>query len=237
MSSQFPSREFDHERYHRSRTPNRSKRNSNRRSRSVERDEKVGRSERGLLAESSSFSNRRESAKNTTNESKPRVEKIIPNFELSGKLYEEKMTVNGVVLKYAEPADAAVPLTRWRIFVFKPDSKDPVETLYLHRQSKYLFGRDKRVADIAVEHLSCSSQHAVIQFRKREIPSLLADEPSTFVVKPFLLDLNSTHGTSRNSKLLEPARYFELRSKDLIKLGQSTREYVIIEDAEVDHAK
>lgn len=38
-----------------------------------------------------------------------------------------------------------------------------VELLHIHRQSAYLFGRDKTVADIAVDHPSCSKQHAVIQ--------------------------------------------------------------------------
>ncbi|CAN0560954.1 unnamed protein product, partial [Laminaria digitata] len=38
-------------------------------------------------------------------------------------------------------------------------------TLHIHRQSAYLVGREKRVADIVVDHPSCSKQHAVIQFR------------------------------------------------------------------------
>jgi len=39
------------------------------------------------------------------------------------------------------------------------------EPLYIHRQSCYLFGRERRVADIPTDHPSCSKQHAVIQFR------------------------------------------------------------------------
>lgn len=38
-------------------------------------------------------------------------------------------------------------------------------TLHIHRQSAYLVGREKRVADIVVDHPSCSKQHAVVQFR------------------------------------------------------------------------
>ena len=38
-----------------------------------------------------------------------------------------------------------------------------VDLLHIHRQSAYLIGRDKFVADITIDHPSCSKQHAVIQ--------------------------------------------------------------------------
>ena len=116
------------------------------------------------------------------------------------------------------------------MYVFKPDIKDPIETLYLHRQQSFLIGRDKRVVDIPVEHLSISSQHCVLQFRRKEIPSLLEDEMSKFVIKLYIMDLESTHGTFRNGQKLTPAKYYELRSQDVVKLGESTREYVIMDD-------
>lgn len=40
------------------------------------------------------------------------------------------------------------------------------DLLYLHRQSAYLAGRDRMVADIHTEHPSCSKQHAALQFRQ-----------------------------------------------------------------------
>lgn len=43
-----------------------------------------------------------------------------------------------------------------------PPVQDP---LPIHRQSFYLFGRERRVADIPTDHPSCSKQHAVLQFR------------------------------------------------------------------------
>lgn len=70
---------------------------------------------------------------------------------------------SGVVLKWVEPLDSAKPSKKWRLYVFKND--DISETLHLHRQSAYLFGRDKRVADVELKHESCSKQHAVIQYR------------------------------------------------------------------------
>lgn len=33
------------------------------------------------------------------------------------------------------------------------------------RQSSYLFGRDRKVADIPTDHPSCSKQHCVLQYR------------------------------------------------------------------------
>ena len=35
----------------------------------------------------------------------------------------------------------------------------------MHRQSAYLFGRERKIADIPVDHPSCSKQHAVFQYR------------------------------------------------------------------------
>jgi hypothetical protein len=39
------------------------------------------------------------------------------------------------------------------------------DPLYIHRQSCYLFGRERRVADVPTDHPSCSKQHAVLQYR------------------------------------------------------------------------
>lgn len=44
-------------------------------------------------------------------------------------------------------------------------TSESVEPLYVHRLSCYLFGRERRVADIPTDHPSCSKQHAVLQYR------------------------------------------------------------------------
>ncbi|XP_058093144.1 FHA domain-containing protein DDL isoform X2 [Magnolia sinica] len=54
------------------------------------------------------------------------------------------------------------------------------EPLYVHRQSCYLFGRERRVADIPTDHPSCSKQHAVIQFRlveKEQPDGMMSKQP------------------------------------------------------------
>ena len=48
------------------------------------------------------------------------------------------------------------------------------------------------------------------------------------VVKPYIMDLESTNKTWLNGEELEPARYYELREKDVLKFGESVREYVLM---------
>ena len=47
-------------------------------------------------------------------------------------------------------------------------------------------------------------------------------------VLPYLMDLESTNGTYLNGERIEGARYYELRHKDVLRFGESTREYVIM---------
>jgi smad nuclear-interacting protein 1 len=96
-------------------------------------------------------------------EEKSPVEQEKPNFGLSGKLTEEANKVNGVVIKYAEPPEARKPKRRWRFYPFKGVTGLP--TMYMHRQSCYLIGRDRKICDMAVDHPSCSKQHAALQYR------------------------------------------------------------------------
>lgn len=94
---------------------------------------------------------------------KPAANKEKPSFELSGALLEDTNTFRGVVIKYSEPPEARIPKTRWRLYPFKNDEFLPV--MYIHRQSAYLLGRHRRIADIPIDHPSCSKQHAVFQYR------------------------------------------------------------------------
>jgi len=86
------------------------------------------------------------------------------------------------------------------------------------------------VADIPIEHPSCSKQHAVIQYRQVTSRNEFGDTSST--VKPFIIDLDSTNGTFVNDEEIPKSRFYELKESDVIKFGQSTREYVLLhEDA------
>ncbi|KAF4617574.1 hypothetical protein D9613_005897 [Agrocybe pediades] len=158
-------------------------------------------------------------------------DKLKPNFAPSGLLAAETNTVKAVdgtstVLKYNEPPEARKPVLGWRLYVFK--DAEQLELLHIHRQSAYLVGRDRLVADIALEHPSCSKQHAVFQYRYVQEKDEYGG--SKGVVKPFVIDLESTNGTFVNDEQIPAARYYELKAGDVIKFGLSTREYVLLHD-------
>ncbi|KAL3639945.1 hypothetical protein CASFOL_014913 [Castilleja foliolosa] len=154
-------------------------------------------------------------------------EKQKPSFELSGKLAAETNRVRGVTLLFNEPPDARKPETRWRLYVFK-GGEALNEPLYVHRQSCYLFGRERRVADIPTDHPSCSKQHAVLQYRQVEEEN--PDGTMSKRVRPYMMDLGSTNGTFINDNQMEPQRYYELLEKDTVKFGNSSREYVLLHE-------
>lgn len=161
-----------------------------------------------------------------TEEEEPPKEKEKPNFGLSGKLTEEANTVNGVVIKYAEPPEARKPKRRWRLYPFKGEQALP--TLHIHRQSCFLIGRDRKICDIPVDHPSCSKQHAALQYRlvryERE------DGTVGKRIRPYVIDLESANGTFVNNQQIESKKYVELLEKDVVKFGFSSREYVLLHE-------
>jgi smad nuclear-interacting protein 1 len=154
----------------------------------------------------------------------PKEEKDKPNFGLFGKLAESSNTSSGVFIKYSEPPEACKPKRHWRLYPFKGDECLP--TLYIHRYSSYLIGRDRMVADIPVLHPSCSKQHAALQYRL--VPFKREDGTMGKSVRPYIIDLESCNGTFVNNVKIEARRYVELLEKDVIKFGSSSREYVLI---------
>ncbi|KAM4568183.1 smad nuclear-interacting protein 1 [Fundulus diaphanus] len=156
----------------------------------------------------------------------PPAEKEKPNFELSGALTEDTNTFRGVVIKYNEPPEARIPKRRWRLYPFKND--EPLPVMYVHRQSAYLLGRQRRIADIPIDHPSCSKQHAVFQYRLVE--HTRADGTTGRRVRPYIIDLCSGNGTYLNNQRIEPQRYYELKEKDVLKFGFSSREYVLLHE-------
>ncbi|OKL63386.1 hypothetical protein UA08_01517 [Talaromyces atroroseus] len=163
-----------------------------------------------------------------TNSPAPVKEK--PNFANTGRLAAESntVTVNGgsVVLKYHEPAEARKPPVKddWRLYVFK--GEDLLEMVQLGERSCWLIGREKLVVDFPIEHPSCSKQHAAIQFRYVEKKNEFGDK--TGRVRPYLIDLESSNGSMVNGDAIPGGRFVEIRDKDVLKFGHSTREYVIM---------
>lgn len=166
--------------------------------------------------------------------SAPPENKAKPNFKPSGLLAAATNTVKvsdgtSTVLKYNEPPEARKPTLGWRLYVFK--GKDQLDLLHINRQSAYLIGRDRTVADILIEHPSCSKQHAVIQHRQVQVKDELGVPKAT--IKPFVIDLESTNHTHVNDETIPTTRFYELRAGDVIKFGLSDREYVLLHDEAV----
>jgi len=162
--------------------------------------------------------------------SKAPVEKEKPNFALSGKLTEDKNMCNGVVVKYSEPPEARKPKRRWRLYPFKGDEALPL--LHIHRQSAFLLGRDRKVADIPIDHPSCSKQHAALQYRL--VPYQREDGSTGKRIRLYIIDLESANGTYVNNNKIEPRKYVELMERDVIKFGYSSREYVLLHEGSKD---
>ncbi|KAI9729341.1 MAG: hypothetical protein M1834_006864 [Cirrosporium novae-zelandiae] len=160
-----------------------------------------------------------------------------PNFSTTGVLAAETLTVPGtsITLKYTEPPEGRKPpaSTQWRLYIFK--DKDLLETLHLSTRSCWLFGREKLVADVLTEHPSCSKQHAVIQFRFVESKDKSGGVGVGMMgkggeVKPYLLDLESANGSLVNGEKVPESRFVELKSGDVVKFGESQREYTMLLD-------
>lgn len=168
--------------------------------------------------------------------------KMAPDFTSSGLLAAESNSKSGVALKYHEPPEARKPRRKWRLYVFVPRSQAdtagssssskgaradvPADVLHISRQSAYLLGRDRSVADIPIDHPSASKQHAVIQYRNIIEKNDFGDEKRA--IKPFLIDLESANGCTVNGTEVPASRYYELRNGDTIRIGASSREYVLL---------
>lgn len=91
-----------------------------------------------------------------------------------------------------------------------------------------MIGRDRAVADLPVDHPSCSKQHAVLQFRFVTKVDEFGEKKGS--VRLYVMDLESANGTSLNGDEIEGRRFVECREGDLLRFGLSTREYVIMLD-------
>jgi len=158
-------------------------------------------------------------------------EKQKPNYAPTGLLAAASNSIaaadgTSIVLKYHEPPEARKPPAKdiWKLFVFKGD--DIVETIELGLRSCWLVGRELAVVDMPAEHPSISKQHAVIQFRYIEKRNEFGDKMGR--VRPYLIDLDSANKTLLNKEEVPSSRYLELRDKDMIQFGHSTREYVLM---------
>ena len=157
------------------------------------------------------------------------VEKEKPNFAVSNALAKDSAhtitttdkdgVIKTTVSKYSEPPEARIPNTQWRLYVFSSSQgEDPIHTWHMSKQSAYIFGRDDKLCDVPLtHHPSISKQHAVLQYR-------LVDK----TCRPYILDLESTNGTFVNKVRIDSARYYELKRGDVLRFGNSARDFVLL---------
>ncbi|KAL4952757.1 SMAD/FHA domain-containing protein [Aspergillus filifer] len=216
-------RERERDRDRRSRRPRTSSRS---RSRSPKTDRNTTRSKAPLPSQQDAYNTESALQEGTA----PPPEKEKPNFGNTGRLAAESNTVTvgneSIVLKYHEPPEARKPPAKeaWRLYVFK--GSDLLEMVELNERSCWLIGRERMVVDFPLDHPSCSKQHAAIQFRFVEKRNEFGDRIGK--VKPYAIDLESANGSTVNGDPIPGGRYIELRDKDMLKFGNSTREYVLM---------
>ncbi|KAL8999608.1 MAG: hypothetical protein Q9169_001568 [Polycauliona sp. 2 TL-2023] len=165
---------------------------------------------------------------NSDSPAPPAPEKQKPNYAPSGLLAAETNTVTNtsIVLKYHEPPESRLPPASQPhlLYIFKSDSL--LSKLTLNERSCWLFGREKMVADVPVEHPSASKQHAVLQFRHVIKKDEFGEKKGK--VGLYVLDLDSANGSFLNGERVEGRRYVEVRHGDVLRWGESSREYVVL---------
>jgi hypothetical protein len=154
------------------------------------------------------------------------VETIHSDEDDNGHRHSTATSRNGIKSFYKEPSEARLPEHRWRLSVSKDG--DNLPAYHIHRQSKYVFGRDKDQCDIRLHHSSCSHVHAVLQYRLR------TDSHGRHVY-PYLIDLDSSHGSFLNRRRIDANRYYKLEENDLIKFGESSKEFLLVIDTDTSH--
>lgn len=113
---------------------------------------------------------------------------------------------------YEVPKWAGKPPVGLHLDVLKEDKL--VQKLMLDEKKCYLFGRNKDLCDICIDHQSCSRVHAAFVYH-------------TALERAFLVDLGSTHGTYIGKIRLDANKPTQLPIDSRFHFGASTRNYIL----------
>jgi smad nuclear-interacting protein 1 len=94
--------------------------------------------------------------------------------------------------------------------------------LHIAKQLAYLIGRNPGIASISLLHPSFSSRHVILQYWS------LPNKSGNLQFQPYIMDLESTYGTTSNGVKLDVARYYQLKKGDVLTFGASAREYILM---------
>ncbi|XP_017874174.1 PREDICTED: kanadaptin [Drosophila arizonae] len=98
------------------------------------------------------------------------------------------------------------------------------EVKQLQQQAYWTFGRlpDN---DVAMAHPTISRYHAVLQYKPKASDG--EDEEAAQPAGWYIYDLGSTHGTFLNKQRVPPRVYIRIRVGHMLKMGSSTRVYIL----------
>ena len=115
---------------------------------------------------------------------------------------------------YSPPAWSARPTMATELEVIKAGVV--LENRELVGREYFVLGRQNDPSvHLLLEHPSISRQHAVLQFKKTG--------------QVYLFDLGSTWGSYVNMKRIPSREYVEVVDGDMLKFGESTRTYILIQ--------
>lgn len=126
-----------------------------------------------------------------------------------------------IVYKWKPDASIYEPSStnRWIFTLFKDD--EVLNTMYLNK-SYINFGKDTSM-DVQLKEEECEDHHAVVCFR--------ASKDGT--INPYIIDLNTKHGTYVNGKKIESLKYYQLLHSDKVKFVNTSNIEFLLMDSEV----
>eukprot|EP00731_Ephydatia_muelleri_P009500 Em0005g86a len=136
-------------------------------------------------------------------------------------------------LSYIEPRWSGKPTSPHSLTVIKNGAV--VDEIDLSEKPYHVFGR-LPTCDIAMDHPSISRFHTILQCRPVSSDKGGKDDNHTlFSTEPweagfYVYDLGSTHGTFLNKTRIQPRSYYRVRVGQMVRLGGSSRLYVLEQD-------
>ncbi|CAL4138214.1 unnamed protein product, partial [Meganyctiphanes norvegica] len=102
----------------------------------------------------------------------------------------------------------------------------------LNFHEKHIVRWHCRDASTRCDEPVCTGNAAVVEFKLGVL--FVRESCAGRTVKPYILDLESANGTFLNNKRIEARRYYEMKEKDVVKFGYSSREYVLLHEGSKD---
>ncbi|GAB0094141.1 kanadaptin [Sergentomyia squamirostris] len=147
---------------------------------------------------------------------------------------EEKPGVPAIECPYVEPKWSGKPPDEENFSFEVLKTGTIIEVVEnLENKAFWIFGRLPQ-CDIPMAHPTISRYHAVLQYRPEDEKSTEDSEENEEMPKKkkpepgwYLYDLTSTHGTFINKQRVPPKTYIRVRVGHIIKLGGSTRQFIL----------